>query len=132
MDDRKPYIFRTDDYGKSWMVINGGILAGDYLHTVREDPKRAGLLYAGTEHGVYVSFDDGDHWQRLRLDHPETQVSDLVVEENDMVAGKHGRSFYILENLATLRQLTPAVTEAQVSLFDPASAVRGINQAAID
>ena len=132
MDDRKPYIFRTDDYGNSWTVITGGIPAGDYVHTVREDPKRAGLLYAGTEHGVYVSFDDGDHWQSLRLDLPETQVADLVVEENDLVAGTHGRSFYILENLATLRQLTPAAAEAQVSLFDPASAVRGINQAAVD
>ena len=132
MDDRKPYIFRTDDYGKSWMVITGGIPAGDYVHTVREDPKRAGLLYAGTEHGVYVSFDDGDHWQSLRLDLPETQVADLVVEENDLVAGTHGRSFYILENLATLRQLTPAAAEVPVSLFDPASAVRGISQAAVD
>ena len=132
LDDRKPYIFRTDDYGKSWTLVTGGIPAGDYVHTVREDPTRAGLLYAGTEHGVYVSFDDGGHWQSLRLDMPETQVADLVVEQNDLVAGTHGRSFYILENLATLRQLTPAAVEGPVSLFQPTPAVRGINQAAID
>ena len=132
MDDRKPYIFRTDDYGKSWTIITGGIPANDFVHVVREDPKRAGLLYAGTEHGVYVSFDDGDHWQSLQLDLPETQVADLVVEQHDLVAGTHGRSFYILENLATLRQLTPEAVRAEVSLFEPAQAVRGVGPAAID
>lgn len=131
-DDRKPYIYRTDDYGKTWTPITNGIAPGHYVHAVREDPKRAGLLYAGTEHGVYVSFDNGGHWQSLRLEMPDTQIADLVVEENDLVAGTHGRSFYLLENLAALRQLTPAKAEAQVTLFQPAPAVRGLGPAAVD
>jgi photosystem II stability/assembly factor-like uncharacterized protein len=132
LDDRKPYIFRTDDYGKNWTVITGGIPADDFVHSIREDPKRAGLLYAGTEHGIYVSFDEGDHWQSLRLDLPDTQVSDIVVEKNDLVIATHGRSFYILDNLSTLRQLTPNSIETPVTLFEPAPAVRGIGPAAID
>ncbi|HEY3743841.1 MAG TPA: glycosyl hydrolase [Bryobacteraceae bacterium] len=132
LDDRNPYIYRTDDYGKNWTVITGGIPADDYVHSVREDPKREGLLYAGTEHGIYVSFDEGDHWQSLRLDLPDTQVADLVVEKNDLVIATHGRSFYILDNLSTLRQLTPNTVEAPVTLFEPAPAIRGLGPAAID
>ena len=132
LDDRRPYIFRTKDYGAHWTSITNGIAPDDFVHTVREDVKRPGLLYAGTEHGVYVSFDDGEHWQSLQLDLPGTQVSDLVVEQNDLVAGTHGRSFYILENLSVLRQMTPAVIEAPVSLLKPAPAIRGVNPAAVD
>ena len=79
LDDRKPYIFRTHDFGKTWTKIVTGIPENDYVHVAREDPKRKGLLYAGTEHGIYVSFDDGDHWQSLRLNMPDTQVADLVI-----------------------------------------------------
>ena len=130
LDDRAPYIFRTDDYGKSWTKIVTGIAATDYVHAVREDPKRAGLLYAGTEHGVYVSFDNGGHWQTLRLDMPDTQISDIVVEENDLVIGTHGRSLYILDNIGPIRQLQAQMDP--VHLYSPTAAVRGLGPAAID
>jgi photosystem II stability/assembly factor-like uncharacterized protein len=132
LDDRAPYVYKTDDYGKTWKKIVNGIGAYDYVHAVREDTKRAGLLYAGTEHGVYVSFDDGANWQTLALNLPDTQVPDLVVEENDLVIATHGRSFYILDDIATLRQLTPEVAAAAVHLFQPRAAVRSVNQAVID
>ncbi len=132
LDDRGPYIYKTNDYGKTWKRIVTGIPLDDYVHAVREDPKRRGLLYAGTEHGIYVSFDDGGHWQSLRLDLPDTQVSDLVVEENDLVIGTHGRSFYVLDNISSLRQLTPQVISSNAHLYAPAAAVRGAGAVAID
>jgi hypothetical protein len=132
LDDRAPYIYKTDDYGKTWKKIVNGVGADDYVHAVREDTKRAGLLYAGTEHGIYVSFDDGDNWQTLALNLPDTQVPDLVVEENDLVIATHGRSFYILDDIAMLRQLTPEVASADVHLFEPRAAIRSVNQAVID
>ena len=132
MDDRAPYIFKTDDYGKTWKKIVNGIRSGDYVHAVREDTKRPGLLYAGAEHGIYVSFDDGANWQPLSLNLPDTQVPDLVVEENDLVIATHGRSFYVLDDIAVLRQLTPEFASADVYLFHPRGAIRSANQAAID
>ena len=132
LDDRAPYIFKTHDYGKTWKKIVAGIRSGDYVHAVREDPKRAGLLYAGTEHGIYVSFDDGDNWQSLLLNLPDTQVADLVVEENDLVIGTHGRSFYILDDIGVLRQLTPEYASSNVHLFQPRTAVRSVTQSSID
>ncbi|MFY9574158.1 MAG: glycosyl hydrolase [Blastocatellia bacterium] len=132
LDDRRPYIFKTDDYGKTWTKIVNGIRGEDYVHAVREDPKRAGLLYAGTEHGIYVSFDDGANWQSLGLNLPDTQVPDLVVEENDLVIATHGRSFYILDGIGVLRQLTPDIAKSDVHLFQPAPAIRSVSQAAID
>jgi len=132
LDDRAPYIFKTDDYGKSWKKVVNGIPSNDFVHAVREDPKRAGLLYAGTEHGVYVSFDDGGNWQSLSLNLPDTQVPDLVVEENDLVIATHGRSFYILDDIGSLRQLTPQITTAALYLFQPRDAIRRLNQAVID
>jgi len=99
---------------------------------VREDPKRAGLLFAGTEHGIYVSFDDGSHWQSLRLDLPDTQVSDLLIEGNDLVIATHGRSFYVMDDISVLRQLTPELAASNVHLFKPRAAERGLNQASID
>ena len=104
-----------------------GIREDDYCHTIREDPKRPGLLYAGTEHGVWVSFDDGADWQSLSLNLPDTQVSDLVVEENDLVIGTHGRSFYVLDDIAPLRQLTAAIAAKPVHLFTPRTAVRSLS-----
>ncbi|MEK6286710.1 MAG: glycosyl hydrolase [Acidobacteriota bacterium] len=132
LDDRAPYIFKTDDYGKTWKKIVNGIRPDDYVHAVREDPKRPGLLYAGAEHGIYVSFDDGANWQSLSLNLPDTQVPDLVVEENDLVIATHGRSFYVLDDIGVLRQLTPELASAAVHLFQPRIQIRSVNQAAID
>ena len=132
MDDRAPYIFKTADYGKTWTKIVNGIRADDYVHAVREDPKRQGLLYAGTEHGVYVSFDDGVNWRSLSLNLPDAQVPDLVVEDNDLVIATHGRSFYILDDIGVLRQLTPEFASADVHLFQPQTAIRSVSQAVID
>ena len=132
LDDRAPYIFRTDDYGATWTKIVNGIPANDYVHAVREDPKRAGLLYAGAEHGIYVSFDNGDHWQSLSLGLPDTQVPDLVVEENDLVIATHGRSFYVLNDIGVLRQLKPEISSETAHLFQPRDVLRTLNQASID
>lgn len=132
LDDRAPYIFKTHDYGKTWTKITIGIRADDYVHAVREDTKRPGLLYAGAEHGIYVSFDDGANWQSLSLNLPDTQVPDLVVEDNDLVIATHGRSFYILDDIGVLRQLTPEFASTDVHLFQPRTAIRPVTQAAID
>jgi photosystem II stability/assembly factor-like uncharacterized protein len=132
LDDRAPYIFKTNDYGKSWKKVVNGIPSNDFVHAVREDPKRAGLLYAGTEHGVYVSFDDGGKWQSLSLNLPDTQVPDLVVEENDLVIATHGRSFYVLDDIGPLRQFAPQITTAKLHLFQPGDAIRRLNYAVID
>jgi photosystem II stability/assembly factor-like uncharacterized protein len=132
LDDRRPYLYKTHDYGKTWTKIVSGIRADDYVHAVREDPKRPGLLYAGTEHGIYVSFDDGENWQSLLLNLPDTQVPDLVVEENDLVIATHGRSFYVLDNIGLLRQLTTEYANADIHLFQPGTAIRSVSQAAID
>jgi photosystem II stability/assembly factor-like uncharacterized protein len=132
LDDRAPYIYRTHDFGKTWTKITNGIPGNDFVHAVREDTKRAGLLYAGTEHDIYISFDDGEHWQSLALNLPDTQVSDLVVEQNDLVIATHGRSFYILDDIGILRQLTPTVAAVEVHLFQPRTAYRSANQAVID
>jgi len=131
-DDRAPYIFKTDDYGKSWKKIVSGIAPNNFVHAVREDPKRQGLLYAGTEHGVFVSFDDGADWQSLSLNLPDTPVPDLVVEGNDLVIATHGRSFYILDNIGPLRELTPQVVSSSLYLFQPADAIRRLDQVVID
>ncbi|HKA18277.1 MAG TPA: glycosyl hydrolase [Blastocatellia bacterium] len=132
LDDRRPYLYKTHDYGKNWSKIVSGIRADDYVHAVREDPKRPGLLYAGTEHGIYVSFDDGDNWQSLSLNLPDTQVPDLVVEENDLVIATHGRSFYVLDDIGLLRQLVPEFASGDIHLFQPRTAIRSASQAAID
>jgi hypothetical protein len=123
-DDLNPYVYRTHDFGKTWTKINEGIPAPAYVHAVREDPQRRGLLYAGTEMGVYVSFDDGDHWQPLQLNLPVASVRDLVVKDNDLVIATHGRSFWILDDLTPLRQLSAEVAKADAFLFKPAAAIR--------
>lgn len=123
MDDLQPYIYRTRDAGKTWTKISSGINANAYVHAVREDPKRKGLLYAGTETGVYVSFNDGDHWQPLQLNLPVTPIRDLVIKDNDLVVATHGRSFWILDDLSPLRELTQS-NAAAVHLFKPAPAIR--------
>ena len=131
LDDRAPYIYKTHDHGKTWTKIVDGIRADDYVHAVREDPARAGLLYAGTEHGVYVSFDDGAHWSSLSLGLPDVQVPDLVVKDNDLVIATHGRSMYVLDDLGPIRQFGNDVAHAPVHLFTPGPAVRGVADAAI-
>ncbi len=131
-DDRRPYAYRTDDYGTTWTKIVNGIPANDFVQAVREDPKRAGLLYAGTEHGIYVSFDNGAEWQSLRLNLPDTQVSNLVIEGDDLVIATHGRSFYILDDITPLRQLSTGVLSTAAHLFTPHPVVRSINRAGID
>ncbi len=130
--DRAPYLFRTDDYGRTWTKIVRGIRAGDYVHTVREDPKRSGLLYAGTEHGIYVSWDNGDDWRSLSLNLPDVQVSDIVVEENDLVIATHGRSMWVLDALSPVRQTDAEARSATVHLFTPADGVRRAIPVVID
>ncbi len=129
MDDRAPYIWKTDDYGKTWTKIVTGIDEDDYVHSVREDIKKPGLLYAGTEHGVWISFDNGNQWQSLRLNLPNTQVSDLAVTESDLVVGTHGRSIYVLDEIGPLREYRPDMTKDSVIVFKPGSAVRRVQNA---
>ena len=130
--DFSPYVFRTHDFGKTWTKMVNGIPANDYVHVVREDPVRRGLLYAGTEHGFYVSLDDGDHWQSMRLNLPDTQVSDIWVEGNDVTIATHGRGFYILDNVDPLRQYgDPVVTATDTYLFKPSDAIRSAESADI-
>ncbi|MCG6956827.1 MAG: glycosyl hydrolase, partial [Gemmatimonadetes bacterium] len=124
LNDRAPYIYRTRDYGKTWTKIVSGIPSDDYVHAVREDPNRQGLLYAATQHGVYISYDDGDSWQDITNNMPDLPVVDLVVEKNELVIASHGRGFWVLDNIAPLRQATPDMTTAAVTLFDPPAAVR--------
>ena len=124
LDDRKPYIYRTHDAGRSWKLVVSGIPAGHFVNAVREDPVRRGLLYAATEEGVDISFDDGDHWQSLQLNLPVTSVRDLTVHGNDLVIATHGRSFWILDDVSPLRQLDREVSTASAYLFPPATAYR--------
>ncbi len=124
LDDLHPYIYRTHDGGKTWKEISQGIPLGSYVQVVREDPARRGLLYAGTETGVYVSFDDGDQWQPLQLNLPRASVRDLAVRGDDLVAATHGRSVWILDDLAPLRQLDAGVAASRAWLFRPAVARR--------
>ncbi|HXR96919.1 MAG TPA: hypothetical protein VN709_03665 [Terriglobales bacterium] len=125
-DDRAPYIFRTEDYGKTWTKIVNGIPADDFVHAVREDTDRAGMLYAGTEHGFYISFNNGDNWQPLSLNMPDEQVSDIAVAPHDVVISTMGRGFWSLENMDILRQLTPAIaSSSSPHLFTPQDPARG-------
>jgi photosystem II stability/assembly factor-like uncharacterized protein len=127
-EDRAPYFYRTDDYGKTWTKIVGGIPAGEFARSIREDPARAGLLYGGTEYGVYVSFDNGADWQSLRLNLPVTPVHDITVAGNDVILATHGRSFYVLDDVAVLRQLTPQVAQEPIHLFTPQDGVRSVSR----
>ena len=122
LDDFAPYMFKTNDFGKSWTSISNGIPAGNYVHAIREDRKRKGLLYAGTEKGVYVSFDDGGNWQPLQLNLPVSPVNDLVVHNNDLVVATHGRAFWVLDDLAPLQQHEPQIAGEDVHLYTPSPA----------
>src|SRR5581483_9041249 len=124
LDDLSPLIYKTHDGGASWQRIVTGIPQGSFVRAVREDPKKAGLLYAATELGVYVSFDDGGHWQALQLNLPVAPVHDLVVKDDDLVAATHGRSFWILDDLTPLRQIEMSAAIAAVRLYRPEPAYR--------
>ncbi len=122
--DLRPTIWRTSDYGKSWTRLGAGIPQDEFVRAVREDPERQGLLYAGTERGVWVSFDDGVRWQSLRNNLPIVPVHSLVVKDGDLVVATHGRSFYILDDLSAMRQATPALARKPAHLFKPRDAYR--------
>ena len=124
LDDLNPLIYKTHDFGKSWIRIANGIPSGSYVRSVREDPKMKGLLYAGTETGVYFSADDGAHWQSLQLNLPTSPVHDLAVKDDDLVAATHGRSFWILDDVSPLRQANSAMAAADFHLYQPATAIR--------
>jgi photosystem II stability/assembly factor-like uncharacterized protein len=132
MDDRSPYAWRTNDYGASWTKIVDGIAPGDFVRVLREDPNRKGLLYAGTEHGVYVSFDDGAYWADLSYDMPDTPITGLTVQQRDLVISTHGRSFWVLDDIETLRQIDTGLETADTHLFNPADAIRRSVPAVID
>ena len=119
LDDPKPYIYRTHDGGASWRLVTQGLPADAWANVVREDPARQGLLYAGTERGVYVSFDDGDRWMPLSLNLPATSMRDLTVHGDDLVVATHGRSFWILDDLTPLRQMAASIASSPVFLYKP-------------
>lgn len=119
LDDFKPYIYKTENYGKSWKKVTNGLHQNTFVKVVREDPKQRGLLYAGTETGVFVSFDDGANWQSLQLNLPVVPIHDMVVKEDDLVVATHGRSFWILDDLTPLHQITDKVAQSDFFLFKP-------------
>ena len=132
-NDFHPYIFRTNDYGQSWdLLTNGtnGIPATNFTRAIREDPDKKGLLYAGTEFGLYVSFDDGAHWQSFQSNMPITPITDLRVHRKDLVISTQGRAFWILDDVTPLHQVTEEVTKADAWLFEPRAAYRGVSRGA--
>ncbi|MGE3274401.1 MAG: WD40/YVTN/BNR-like repeat-containing protein [Vicinamibacterales bacterium] len=130
LGDKAPYIFRTKDFGQTWTKTVNGIGPADYVHAVREDPTRQGLLYAGTQHGVYISFDDGGSWHAFDKGLPDTSVTDIVVEDNALAIATHGRSFYVMDDISALRQFGQAAT-ADVRLYEPPTTIRGSERATI-
>jgi photosystem II stability/assembly factor-like uncharacterized protein len=124
LDDLRPHIYRTRDGGQRWVEITRGLPTDGVINVVREDPQRRGLLFAGSEQAVHVSFDDGDSWQPLRLNMPATSIRDLVIKDADLVAGTHGRGFWILDDITPLRQITADIARAPAFLFRPAPAWR--------
>jgi len=124
LDDQTPYIYRTRDYGATWQTVTDGISSPAFLRAIREDPQSKGLLFVGTELGVYVSFDDGEHWQSLQLNLPVSSVRDLTIHGDDLVIATHGRSFWILDNITPLRQTVDARKADAAWLYHPAAAIR--------
>jgi photosystem II stability/assembly factor-like uncharacterized protein len=123
-DDYRPYIFKTTDFGATWTKLVNGIPNGTFVRAVREDPKKPGLLFAGAENGVYVSFNNGADWKQLKLNLPTVPVHDLVIKDDDLVVATHGRAFWILDDIAPLREFTDATAQEDVHLFTPAVATR--------
>ncbi|MDE0503343.1 MAG: glycosyl hydrolase, partial [Candidatus Poribacteria bacterium] len=124
LDDYQPYLYKTVDYGETWMTVSDNLPDGEITRVIREDPIRKHLLYVGTETGVFVSFDDGESWGRLQSNLPIVPVYDMVVKDNELVLATHGRSFWILDDLAPLRQLTAEVMRSSVHLFEPPATYR--------
>jgi photosystem II stability/assembly factor-like uncharacterized protein len=124
LDDSKPHIYRTKDFGKTWQEIVAGLADNAPVNVVREDPARTGLLFAGTETSVYVSFDGGDHWQPLQLNLPHTSMRDLTIHGDDLIVGTHGRSFWILDDITPLRQIQSEVATSTAYLYAPQTAMR--------
>ena len=124
LSDNKPYIYRTKDYGKTWQLLTKGIGNGAFVRAIREDPRHRGLLFAGTELGVYVSFNDGDEWQSLQRNLPITSVRDLAIHNDDLIVATHGRAFWVLDNITPLRQASQKVEAAAAYLYKPAVATR--------
>ncbi len=123
LNDYEPHIFRTRDSGKTWKEITRGLTKGVYVQTVKEDPQRAGMLFAGTERAVYVSFDDGDHWQSLQLNLPPASMRDLAFHKNDLIVATHGRGFWVLDNISPLRQMSANAATSSAHLFDPGEVI---------
>lgn len=130
LDDNCPMLYKTNDYGATWTDISNGIREHDYTRVIREDPSRRGMLYAGTETGVYVSFDDGASWQSLQINLPVVPIHDLVIKEGDLIAATHGRSFWVMDDLTPLYQVTEEVVQAPVHLFKPRPAYRALTSRA--
>jgi photosystem II stability/assembly factor-like uncharacterized protein len=124
LEDNDPYIYRTRDAGKTWERITKGLPSGVYLQTVKEDSTRKGLLFAGTELGVFVSFNDGDEWQSLQLNLPPVSMRDLAIHGDDLIVATHGRGFWVLDDIAPLRQITDKLAQPEACLFQPAEAIR--------
>jgi photosystem II stability/assembly factor-like uncharacterized protein len=124
LDDFRPYLLKTSDYGRTWTAIASGIPDGAYTRSIREDPVRRGLLFAGTETGIYYSPDDGAHWHSLQLNLPRASVRDLAIHGSDLIAATHGRAMWVLDDISPLRELTEAVRGADVHLFAPDTVVR--------
>ncbi len=119
LGDYKPYIYKTENYGKSWKLIVNGIENEDFTRTMRADPKRKGLLYAGTERGMYISFNDGKNWQKFQLNLPIVPITDLAVKEDNLIAATQGRAFWIIDDLTPLHQLTKSIINKEVILYKP-------------
>jgi len=124
LDDMRPYLWKTSDFGRSWTRIDAGIEPTEFTRAIREDPEKRGMLYVGTERGVWFSPNDGASWQKLQLNLPPVPVHDLAIKEGDLIAATHGRSFWIIDDLSALRQLSPSVTASEAHLFKPRDAYR--------
>jgi hypothetical protein len=123
LNDFGPHLYRTRDLGKTWQEIVRGLPADGYVHVIKEDLVRAGLLFAGTERGVFVSFDAGDQWQSLQLNLPVTSMRDFEIHGNDLVVATHGRGFWVLDDIAVLRQVSAGTAARDVVLFQPSEAI---------
>jgi hypothetical protein len=123
LTDYEPHIYRTTDSGKTWTETTSGLPAGVYVQTIKEDPGRRGLLFTGTERAVFVSFDDGDHWQSLQLNLPPASMRDLAIHHDDLIVATHGRGFWVIDDITLLRQIDNDVAKANAYLFQPAGAI---------